>query len=110
MDMNPLAEISHRYPYQKLESDIKELKASIDRFIGERNCMEKLVELGLLQGDGNDLAQKKVSINPKYIVFVEEDNSHAYVHMSNESILHTVESRSEILKLIEGSSSPTYIG
>lgn len=107
--MNPLADMMQQYSYQKLESDIKNLKVSIDFFIKERNSMEKLIELGLLQNNGDDLAQKKVSINPKYIAYVEEDEGHAFVHMSNESVLHTVESRNEILKLIEGSANQTYI-
>ena len=110
MEQNPLIDIANRIQQQRVDGEIQKLSNNIELLKKELNHMEKLIELGLLQSNGDDLTQKKVSINPKYIAYVEEDDSHAFVHMSNESILHTVESRSEILKLIEGSSSQTYIG
>lgn len=107
--MNTLLDIVEKAKQQQLDNDLKQIKANIKVLMQERNSMEKLIELGLLQNNGDDLAQKKVSINPKYIAYVEEDEGHAFVHMSNESVLHTVESRNEILKLIEGSANQTYI-
>jgi hypothetical protein len=109
MNPNPLVDIIENTKQLRLENDIKEIKGNLQTLIKERNNMEKLIELGLLQNSEEDLAQKKVSINPKYIAYVEEDEGHAFVHMSNESVLHTVESRNEILKLIEGSTNQTYI-
>ena len=109
MDQNPLIDLASKVERQKLENNIKCIRDDIQLLIRERNSMEKLIELSLLQNDENDFSHKKVSINPKYIAYVEEDDAHAFVHMSNESVLHTVESRSEILKLIEGSPNQTYI-
>ena len=109
MNPNPLADIIENTKQLRLENDIKEIKGKLQTLIKERNDMEKLIELSLLQNTGDDLAQKKVSINPKYIAYVEEDDGHAFVHMSNESVLHTVESRNAILQLIEGSTNQTYI-
>lgn len=104
MYQNPLADL-----VESRRQDILEQK--ILNIIGRSN-MEKLIELEIFRGDIDDsLSHKKVSVNPKYIVFIEENDSHAFVHMSNDSILHTVESRNEILKLIgEGSTNQTYIG
>lgn len=109
VNQDPLADIIEKANKQKLDNNIKDIKEGIQLLIRERNIMEKLIELSLLQNDDNDFSHKKVSINPKYIAYVEEDDAHAFVHMSNESVLHTVESRNEILKLIEGSANQTYI-
>lgn len=107
--MNTLLDITEKAKQQQLDRELDKIKMNLNVLLKERNSMEKLIELGLLQNNGDDLAQKKVSINPKYIAYVEEDEGHAFVHMSNESVLHTVESRNEILKLIEGSANQTYI-
>ena len=70
----------------------------------------KLIEVEIYQGNGAMALKKKVSINPEYIVFIESDEDHAFVHMSNKSILHTVESKDDILNTINGYSSNKYIG
>ena len=62
--------------------------------------MTELVELEIYQGLGSATLKKKVSINPEYIAYIEEDGDHALVHMSTKSVLHTVESRDTVLRLI----------
>ena len=71
--------------------------------------MVQLIELEIYQGVGDTALHKKVSINPEYIVFIEDDGDHAFVHMANKSILHTVESREQILQHSAFSTVKEYI-
>ena len=64
--------------------------------------MPNLIELEIYQGYGDMSPHKKVSVNAEFIAFIEDDGNHAFVHMSNKSVLHTVESREYILKHLHG--------
>ena len=68
-----------------------------------------LIELEIYQGNGDNALRRKVSINPEYIVFIDDDGDHAFVHMANKSILHTVESREQILQHSAFSAAKEYI-
>ena len=70
MNQDPLADIIEKANKQRLDNNIKDIKEGIQLLIRERNAMEKLIELSLLQNDDNDFSHKKVSINPKYIAYV----------------------------------------
>ena len=70
----------------------------------------KFFEVEMFQGDGNMAMKKKISVNPEYIAYIEDDDTaHAFIHMSTKSILHTVESRDAILQLIKATNAATYV-
>lgn len=63
--------------------------------------MIALIEVTAFEGMGDTTFIKKVSINPEYIVSIEEDNGHGMIHLSNKSVLRVVETRAEIVMLIK---------
>ena len=109
MDQNPLIDLIANAKQQKLDADIQNIKTGIQTIMKEGIYMDKFIEITVLT-NALGTSTNKVSINPKYIAYIEEDDSHAFVHMSTGSILHTAESRAEIFKLIEGAEHQTYIG
>jgi len=110
MSIDPLADLTAQVKQRRLENDIKSIKDGIESLKRGRNCMGKLIELEIFQDVGSNRLVKKVSINPEYIVYIREDDTHAYVYMTNDSVLHTVSDRETILKLIEDNSNKSYIG
>ena len=71
--------------------------------------MTKFIEVTDYANLGDTTCLKKVSVNPEYIVAIEEDEGHAIIYLNNKSILHTIESRAEIMTLIKGVNVSTYI-
>lgn len=111
-DQNPIADLVQKAEQQKIEgmrNDITKLKAA--------STTPRFIDLEIFQDIGSTRVAKRVSINPECIVFIKDDGSHAYVGLSHDTAFHTIESREEILALIQGkpissdpsTSKPTYI-
>lgn len=107
MNNNPLLDVAERVKQQRLDSEISSIKKDI-KSIMEKNDSVKLIELQIYQEVGSSDIIRKISINPNCIAFIREDGDHAFISMTNEVLLHTVESREDILKLITPEKS--YIG
>lgn len=69
--------------------------------------MIKMIEVTEYTNFDDTTHLKKVSVNPEYIAAIEEDGSRAVLYMSNNSVLHTVESRAEILALVRSATTAT---
>lgn len=109
MNSDPLTDIAEQVKQQKLANELKQIKADINTLMKARDIMPKLIELEIFQTVGGTTLTKKVSINPEYIIFIEEKNDNAIIHMSNDATLHSVESRDEILKLMGSAKTSAYV-
>lgn len=109
MNSNPISDIAEQVKQQKLNNELKQIKADISTLMKARDNMPKLIELEIFQTIGGNTSTKKVSINPEYIIFIEEKNDNAIIHMSNDATLHSVESRDDILKLVGSAKSSAYV-
>lgn len=69
--------------------------------------MIKMIEVTEYTNFDDTTHIKKVSVNPEYIVAIEEDGSRAVLHMSNNSIIRTVEPHAEILALVRSATTAT---
>ena len=101
MEMNPLTDLVMQAKDKQLSNQLKSIADDIKSLKGQI-IMPKFIELEMFQECGSNRMVKKVSINPEYIVFIKEDGEHSFVYMSNESVLHVISSRDEILNFIKG--------
>lgn len=72
--------------------------------------MTGLMEVTAYEGMGDTTFIKKVTINPEYIVSIEEDSGHGIIHLSNKSILRVVETREEVVELVRQAMFPNTTG
>lgn len=107
-DLNPLVDIAENIKQKTMETNIIDIKNEL-KLLREDGGNAKLIELEMYQaGDAN--AQKKmVSINTRYIVFVEDGDPCTIVHMSNGALLKVVEPCDAVMKLVEGDKNKTYV-
>lgn len=104
MDANPLNVITENVKQHNMEIQLK----NIEQMLKGVNNME-LIELEMYQTSDSNLSKKMVSINTRYIVFVEDSEPCTIVHMSNGALLKVVEPCDVIMQMIKGSNSSTYI-
>lgn len=98
MDLNPLADMVEQAKKKQFDNKILGIQQDITQLKGA--IMNKsFIELNILGGTD---ASRKLSINPDYIQYIQDDGDHSYVQLSDGTSLHTIESRDAILKLISG--------
>jgi hypothetical protein len=105
---NPLTDIYENLKQQALENSLKEIKQEL-KLLRESEGNSKLIELEMYQSGSDNPQKKMVSINTRYIVFVEDSEPCTIVHMSNGALLKVVESCDDIMKLVEGDRGKSYI-
>lgn len=105
---NPLTDIYENLKQQALENSLKEIKQEI-QLLRESDGNSKLIELEMYQQDKNSI-KKNISVNPRYIVFVEDSDSCTVIHMSNGALLKVVEPCDRVMSLIEADRGKKYIG
>lgn len=67
----------------------------------------KFIEVTAYEGMGDTTFIKKVTVNPEYIVSIEEDGKHAILRLSNKAVLRTVETREELVNSIKSQIKTT---
>jgi len=105
---NPITDIYENLKQQAMENSLKEIKNEI-KLLRESED-NKLIELEMYQSGDKNIPKKMVSINTRYIVFVEDSDPCTVVHMSNGALLKVVESCDAVMKLVEGDKNKSYIG
>ncbi len=106
MELDPILSLAEKANKQQLDIRLQTIDNDI-KLLKRSSSMPKFIELEMFQECGSNRLVKKVSINPEYIVFIKEDGEHSFVYMSNESVLHVISSRDEILNLINGNVKTT---
>jgi hypothetical protein len=107
MDTNPLTDVMANLRQQALENSLQSIKSDL-QIIKEAGGNTKLIELEMYQQD-KSAVKKNLSVNPRYIVFVEDSDAGTIIHMSNGALLKVVESCDRVMALIDGDKSKSYI-
>lgn len=105
---NPLTDIRANLKQQALENSLNEIRWEL-KLLRESEGISNLIELEMYQTDSENAQKKMVSINTRYIVFVEDSEPCTIVHMSNGALLKVVESCDAVMKLVEGDKGKSYI-
>ena len=105
---NPITDIYESLKQQAIENSLKEIRHEL-KLLRESEGNSKLIELEMYQAGSDNTQKKMVSINTRYIVFVEDGEPCTVVHMSNGALLKVVEPCDAIMKLIDGDKSKSYI-
>ena len=105
---NPITDIYESLKQQAVENSLKEIRHEL-KLLRESEGNSKLIELEMYQAGSENTQKKMVSINTRYIVFVEDSDPCTVVHMSNGALLKVVEPCDAIMKLVEGDRGKSYI-
>jgi hypothetical protein len=105
---NPITDIYESLKQQAIENSLKEIRHEL-KLLRESEGNSKLIELEMYQAGSENTQKKMVSINTRYIVFVEDSDLCTVVHMSNGALLKVVEPCDAIMKLVEGDKGKSYI-
>lgn len=105
---NPLTDICANLKQQALENSLNEIRREL-KLLRESEGISNLIELEMYQTGSENAQKKMVSINTRYIVFVEDSEPCTIVHMSNGALLKVVESCDAVMKLVEGDKGKSYI-
>lgn len=105
---NPITDIYESLKQQAIENSLKEIRHEL-KLLRESEGNSKLIELEMYQAGSENTQKKMVSINTRYIVFVEDSDPCTVVHMSNGALLKVVEPCDAIMKLVEGDRGKSYI-
>ena len=70
--------------------------------------MTQFIEVTACEDMDNTTHIKKITINPEFIVSIVDNNGHALIHMSDNSVINVVETRAEVSYML-GLSNPVYI-
>lgn len=105
---NPITDIYESLKQQAIENSLKEIRHEL-KLLRESEGNSKLIELEMYQAGSENTQKKMVSINTRYIVFVEDSDPCTVVHMSNGALLKVVESCDTVMKLVEGDRGKSYI-
>lgn len=105
---NPITDIYESLKQQAVENSLKEIRHEL-KLLRESEGNSKLIELEMYQAGSENTLKKMVSINTRYIVFVEDSDPCTVVHMSNGALLKVVEPCDAIMKLVEGDRGKSYI-
>lgn len=109
MNQNPLSSLEEHYRQQMLNDRLDNIAESV-QYIKGVCYMPKFIEVEAFT-DAYESPRQRISINPSQIAYIVENDSGTFIHMSNNSSIHSTQSRDEILSLIKSSdaSSNTYI-
>lgn len=105
---NPITDIYESLKQQAVENSLKEIRYEL-KLLRESEGNSKLIELEMYQAGSENTQKKMVSINTRYIVFVEDSDPCTVVHMSNGALLKVVEPCDAVMKLVEGDRGKSYI-
>lgn len=106
MDLNPLADIAESARKQRYEKEIENMLDILKNALKEYKPM-KLIEVTVMDANGGN---HKITLNPQYIVTVEQlDDIHTTIHMNDGTNYLVSESCEVIMNRVNGDSK-TYIG
>ena len=104
MNDNPLADITEKIKQHKIESELAEIKQSLNLFMGEQKHMAHFIKV--TSSDG-----VVVAVNPAYVVCVfDGSDAGGCIKYSDGGILDTIETKEQLIALFNGESGKTTIG